>query len=152
VKDATGILLLAEMAIAEVPRTGDELGGWRGDSLFEQDGDVAVNSKDGVSGNDSLDGGADTDTKTTDAIEKSIVGFPQADRREESANGPRAEAATLRPPFPCLFTEALSSTLAIWPCNTPHRLGALRRPLRLVFACRCGRRTRKNKAPCKVNP
>ena len=34
------------------------------------------NSVDGVSGNDSLDGGAGTDTKVTDQTEKSIVGFP----------------------------------------------------------------------------
>ena len=59
------------------------VGGGGVDSLFEQDGDVAVNSKGGVSGNDSLDGGAGTDTKTTDTIEKSFVGFPQADWRGE---------------------------------------------------------------------
>jgi hypothetical protein len=36
----------------------------------------ALNSQDGVSGNDSLNGGAGTDTKVTDATEKSIIGFP----------------------------------------------------------------------------
>ena len=48
------------------------------DSLFGEDGDDAVNSQDGVSGNDALDGGAHVvgDTKTTDATEKSVVGFP----------------------------------------------------------------------------
>jgi hypothetical protein len=35
-----------------------------------------INSKEGVSGNDSLDGGTGTDTKLTDATERSIVGFP----------------------------------------------------------------------------
>jgi Ca2+-binding RTX toxin-like protein len=39
-------------------------------------GNDALNSRDGVSCNDSLDGGPGTDTKTTDATEKSIVGFP----------------------------------------------------------------------------
>ncbi len=33
-------------------------------------------TKDGVSGNDTLDGGTGTDTRTTDATEKSIFGFP----------------------------------------------------------------------------
>ena len=46
------------------------------DSLYGEDGNDALNSRDGVSGNDSLDGGGGTDTKTTDATEKSIVGFP----------------------------------------------------------------------------
>jgi hypothetical protein len=41
-----------------------------------EDGNDAVNSKDNVNGNDSLDGGAGTDTKVTDTTEKSIVGFP----------------------------------------------------------------------------
>jgi hypothetical protein len=38
--------------------------------------EYAINSKDGVNGNDSLDGGAGTDTKVTDATEKSIMRFP----------------------------------------------------------------------------
>jgi hypothetical protein len=46
------------------------------DSLFGDENDDAVNSKDGVKGNDSLDGGDGTDTKVTDRTEKSIVGFP----------------------------------------------------------------------------
>ncbi len=46
------------------------------DNLYGEDGDDTVNSRDSVSGNDSLDGGAGTDTKVTDATEKSIVGFP----------------------------------------------------------------------------
>jgi PKD repeat protein len=46
------------------------------DSLYGEEGNDALNSRDGVSGNDSLDGGPGTDTKTTDATEKSIVGFP----------------------------------------------------------------------------
>ncbi|MEJ7843802.1 MAG: kelch repeat-containing protein [Rubrobacter sp.] len=47
------------------------------DSLFGDDGDDAINSKDNVSGNDSLDGGAGAaDSCVTDATEKSIVGFP----------------------------------------------------------------------------
>jgi hypothetical protein len=48
------------------------------DSLFGDDGDDAVNSKDNVSGNDSLDGGAHVngDTAVTDATEKSVTGFP----------------------------------------------------------------------------
>src|SRR5919107_5754288 len=36
-------------------------------------GNDTVNSQDGVSGNDTLDGGLGTDTKVTDATEKSIV-------------------------------------------------------------------------------
>src|SRR5215204_632657 len=43
--------------------------------LYGQGGDDTVNSKDGVSGNDTLSGGTGTDTKTTDATEKSVVGF-----------------------------------------------------------------------------
>ena len=41
-------------------------------------GDDTVNSKDTISGNDSLDGGAHVagDKKVTDSTEKSIVGFP----------------------------------------------------------------------------
>ena len=51
-------------------------GGAGADSLYGEDGNDAVNSQDGISGNDSLNGGPGTDTKTTDATEKSIVGFP----------------------------------------------------------------------------
>ena len=48
------------------------------DGLFGDDGDDAINSKDNVGGNDSLDGGAHVagDTAVTDATEKSVVGFP----------------------------------------------------------------------------
>ena len=42
-----------------------------------------------------------------------------------------------------------SSTLAIWPGNTPHHSGALQTPLGL-FPCRWGRPTRK-KSPCEEN-
>jgi glucose/arabinose dehydrogenase/Ca2+-binding RTX toxin-like protein len=51
-------------------------GSGEADSLYGQDGNDALDSRDGVSGNDSLNGGTGTDTKTTDATEKSIVGFP----------------------------------------------------------------------------
>jgi hypothetical protein len=43
---------------------------------FVRSGASPSHSKDGVSGNDSLYGGTGTDTKETDATEKSIVGFP----------------------------------------------------------------------------
>ena len=48
------------------------------DNLFGEEGDDTVNSRDGRSGNDSLDGGPHVsgDTATTDATERSIVGFP----------------------------------------------------------------------------
>src|SRR5215218_6880080 len=46
-----------------------------------------------------------------------------------------------------IHLSAWRSTLAIWPRNTPHWLGLLRRSLRL-FAGRCGRPTRE-KSPCK---
>jgi Ca2+-binding RTX toxin-like protein len=52
------------------------IGSGGADFLYGQDGDDTVNSEDGVSGNDTLSGGLGTDTKTTDATEKSIVGFP----------------------------------------------------------------------------
>jgi Ca2+-binding RTX toxin-like protein len=52
------------------------IGSGGADSLYGQDGDDTVNSKDGVSGNDTLSGGTGTDIKMTDATEKSIVGFP----------------------------------------------------------------------------
>jgi glucose/arabinose dehydrogenase len=56
---------------------GDSLTGMGGaDTLTGGGGPDSVNSQDGVNGNDSLDGGPGTDTKTTDATEKSIVGFP----------------------------------------------------------------------------
>ena len=46
-----------------------------------------------------------------------------------------------------LYREYLNSTLAIWPCDTPHRLATLQRSLRL-FAGRSGRPTRK-KSPTR---
>ena len=56
---------------------GDKVVGSGGaDSLYGEGGPDGLNSKDGVSGNDALDGGPGTDTKTTDATEKSVVGFP----------------------------------------------------------------------------
>ena len=56
---------------------GDSLTGLGGaDTLNGGGGPDSVNSQDGVDGNDSLNGGPGTDTKTTDATEKSIVGFP----------------------------------------------------------------------------
>jgi Ca2+-binding RTX toxin-like protein len=51
-------------------------GGPNADSLYGGDGNDSLNSKDRVNGNDSLDGGTGTDTKVTDATEKSLVGFP----------------------------------------------------------------------------
>ncbi len=38
--------------------------------------DCREHSKDGVNGNDTLDGGAGTNTKVTDTTEKSIVRIP----------------------------------------------------------------------------
>jgi Ca2+-binding RTX toxin-like protein len=46
------------------------------DGLYGQDGNDALDSRDRVSGNDTLEGGPDTDTKVTDPTEKSIAGFP----------------------------------------------------------------------------
>jgi Ca2+-binding RTX toxin-like protein len=46
------------------------------DFLYGEDGADTVNSKDNVNGNDTLDGGAATDTKVSDTTEMSIVGFP----------------------------------------------------------------------------
>jgi glucose/arabinose dehydrogenase len=51
-------------------------GGRGGDELFGDVGDDYLDSKDSVRGNDSLDGGADTDTCVTDATEASIVSCP----------------------------------------------------------------------------
>jgi Ca2+-binding RTX toxin-like protein len=51
-------------------------GGVGTDNLYGEDGGDALDSRDGVSCKDSLDGGAGTDTKVTDATEKSIVHFP----------------------------------------------------------------------------
>jgi glucose/arabinose dehydrogenase/Ca2+-binding RTX toxin-like protein len=51
-------------------------GGTGGDTLYGEDGNDTIYSRDGVSGNDSLYGGPGTDTKVTDATEKSIAGFP----------------------------------------------------------------------------
>src|SRR5215218_443306 len=45
-----------------------------------------------------------------------------------------------------LFGQSRSSTLAIWPSNTPYKLGLLRRPLGL-FAGHSPAATRKNKSP-----
>jgi Ca2+-binding RTX toxin-like protein len=52
------------------------LGGVGDDDLYGEDGDDKVNSRDSVAGNDLLDGGAGTDTKVTDATERSVVNFP----------------------------------------------------------------------------
>lgn len=52
------------------------IGGGGADALYGEDGNDALDSRDGVNANDSLDGGPGTDTKVTDATEKSIVGFP----------------------------------------------------------------------------
>jgi Ca2+-binding RTX toxin-like protein len=46
------------------------------DFFYGQAGEDTVNSKDGVSGNDTLSGGTGTDTKISDATEMSTVGFP----------------------------------------------------------------------------
>ena len=46
------------------------------DFLYGDGGSDTVNSKDNVNGNDTLSGGAGTDTKVSDTTEKSIVGFP----------------------------------------------------------------------------
>jgi Ca2+-binding RTX toxin-like protein len=48
------------------------------DKLFGGNGDDTLNSRDSVSANDSLSGGAHVngDKRVTDATEKSIVGFP----------------------------------------------------------------------------
>jgi Ca2+-binding RTX toxin-like protein len=48
------------------------------DRLIGGGGDDTINSKDGVSSNDSLNGGTHVvgDKKATDATEKSIIGFP----------------------------------------------------------------------------
>jgi TolB protein len=48
------------------------------DKSYGGSGDDILNSRDGVSGNDSLDGGThvNSDKKVTDTTEKSIVGFP----------------------------------------------------------------------------
>jgi glucose/arabinose dehydrogenase len=60
------------------PGNDNVVGGGAADSLFGEEGDDTVNSKDGVSGNDSLDGGphVNGDIKVTDTTEKAIVGFP----------------------------------------------------------------------------
>jgi hypothetical protein len=46
------------------------------DSLYEQVSNDALNSRDGVSGNDTLDEGLGTDMRTTDLTERMIIGFP----------------------------------------------------------------------------
>jgi hypothetical protein len=51
-------------------------GGGGADKLYGEYYNDALNSRDGVSGNDLLNGGPGTDTKVTDPTEKSIVGFP----------------------------------------------------------------------------
>ena len=46
-----------------------------GDDLYGEEGDDTVNSRDGVAGNDLLDGGDGTDKKVTDTTERSVVNF-----------------------------------------------------------------------------
>jgi Tol biopolymer transport system component len=53
------------------------VGGSGADSLFGGDNNDVLNSRDGVSDNDVLDCGSGTDTKVTDATEKSIVSCEQ---------------------------------------------------------------------------
>jgi Ca2+-binding RTX toxin-like protein len=60
-------------------RGNDRVSGAEGpDKSYGGKGDDTLNSRDGVSGNDLLDGGTHVagDKKVTDATEKSIVGFP----------------------------------------------------------------------------
>jgi hypothetical protein len=49
-----------------------------------------------------------------------------------------------------IHRHPLTSTLAIWPSNTPHRLGALQRSLGL-FSCRSPATTRKKNRPREKN-
>jgi hypothetical protein len=53
------------------------VGGGSADNHFGDEGGDTLNSKDSVNGNDSLDGGIDTDTCVTDATEKSIMNCEQ---------------------------------------------------------------------------
>ena len=53
--------------------TDSLVGGRRADSFFGGDNDDVLNSRDEVSGNDLLNCGSGTDTKVTDATEKTIV-------------------------------------------------------------------------------
>jgi glucose/arabinose dehydrogenase/PKD repeat protein len=46
------------------------------DELYGENGKDKLNSRDGVRGNDFLDGGPGIDTRTTDPTERAIVGFP----------------------------------------------------------------------------
>jgi hypothetical protein len=50
-------------------------------------------------------------------------------RRYDSARMPWDPSAL---PHTLIHRSAWSSTLANWPCNTPHRLGLLRAPLGLL--------------------
>ena len=54
------------------------IGGDGSDESYGGFGDASLNSRDGVEGNDSLDGGVHIrgDRKVSDATEKSLVGFP----------------------------------------------------------------------------
>jgi hypothetical protein len=46
------------------------------DSLYGQDSNDALNSRDKISANDTLNGGPGTDMRTTDPTERTNVGFP----------------------------------------------------------------------------
>jgi hypothetical protein len=60
-----------------------------------------------------------------------------------------ASRATPQGTSPCCVSWwLLSSTLAIWPYDAPHRVGITRRPLGL-FAYRGGRPTRKKSLDTK---
>jgi hypothetical protein len=87
---------------------GDSMVGNCGpDNLLGEEGDDALNSKDNVSGNDSLDGGDDAANCKTDATEKSIVSCNDATPPTVKSARPIGRKVSVRANVTATFSEAM---------------------------------------------
>jgi hypothetical protein len=77
------------------------------DNLFGEEGDDALNSKDNVSGNDSLDGGDDAASCKTDATEKSIVGCRDTTAPTVKSASPSGKKVPRKANVAATFSEAI---------------------------------------------
>lgn len=77
------------------------------DNLFGEGGDDELNSKDNVSGNDSLDGGVEEANCKTDATEKSIVSCKDATPPTVKSARPTGKKVSVRANVTATFSEAM---------------------------------------------
>jgi hypothetical protein len=83
------------------------LGNGGPDNLFGEEGDDALNSRDNVSGNDSLDGGDDAANCTTDVTEKSVVNCKDATAPTVKSTRPTGRKVSVRANVTATFSEAI---------------------------------------------